>query len=448
MLQRIRTQLTPFLTTKDFMIFVGMLLLGTLITSLYAYGHKADGDVTQMFDKVISYFQDGKIVPYGPASASGSTGHVPGSFLTLALVLPMKVWFSIWAPLVFLWFLHLSGFLFLASVMKNYLGPLSFFFLTLMFWINPYRASEVFLWNPSYMFFTGCFHLWTLYHWQRTPNLIWSTLHTLSLFLGVQIHPSVVILVGVSAIFFFINLRSVSLKRVLPGVLLGAALGLATLIPFFIEVARNPEVMPQAGNDKGYLFYGLLHVFPVLKSFWYWILFGSFISQTHVFHKTGFSWIGTEGLRSFAEIVFLVSRFAVGAFGVLLSFYLNFRVWKWVKHQNPKWTDWSKFSFPIQYLSAAFVMNLVFNAISPTTPQYWHVLYVFPSAVISVALGLQILLDQRPDLVPRVTKGLVLLGFYFTLFNLFAARESHKYNWNKSLPETFLEYSLEKATPK
>jgi hypothetical protein len=445
MLHKVRNSVTPLTTHRARFAFIGLLFLGSFFALLFAYGHQADGDVTQMFDKILTYFREGKITPYGPASASGSTGHVPGSLLSLSLVLPMKVWYSIWAPLTFLWLLHLLGFLFLCNVMKNYLEVTSFFFLTIMFWINPYRASEVFLWNPGYMFFAGCFHLWTLFWWQKNPCFFWSFLHVFALFVGLQIHPSVVILGGVSFTFLLIHWKNLAPWKVIPGLVLGALVGLATLIPFFIEFLANPHIMPQAGNEKGYLFFGLVHVFPVLKSAWYWILFGSSIFQTHIFHKTSFSWISDPLIKLIAEYFFLISKYLVGAVSVILSFYFNSRVFKRLREMKIKISNLSHLPFPLLYVLVVFSMNLLFNAISPTTPQYWHVLYVFPAAVISAALGLEMALKNRT--FKNYSKiGLAFLCFYFSLFNMIASRESLKHNWGKNFQEIFDDYSKKQKT--
>lgn len=413
-------------------------LLGLLVAPAYFYGHKSDGDVVQLFDRMIIFFDSGQILPYGPASSSGASGNVPGSFLSLALVLPMLIVKSPWSSLSFLLLLHFTAFLLLCRVMSQYIRVEAFLFLAIMFWLNPYRASEVFLWNPGYMFFAGVLHFWTLHQLLKKKNIFWTAFNILSLFLAAQIHPSALILCGITGLFFLFNRKQFSWW----GIFLGIGIGFSTLIPFFIEVSRDPSLMPKPGNKEGHLFFGLLYVFPVLKAIWYWVLFGSFISQTHVFHKTAFHWIQLDWLRAIVEIVFTVLKYTIGAVGVVFSIYLNFQFFKFFKSKfKDHFFRVGQTPFPVQYAFASFLLAVVMTAVSPTTPQYWHLLYVFPAALISLAFSFHLFFDELTWVKKNFSKLALALGIYFIIFNLLAARESHKYNWDKSLHSTLIEYA-------
>ena len=97
-----------------------LILLGFLMMTLFGYSHFIDGDVIQILDKAHIFVTQGKLIPYGNVSSSGASGNIPGAFLTLSSGLPMKLWFSPWAALIFLGFLHFLGLLMFQNVLKKF----------------------------------------------------------------------------------------------------------------------------------------------------------------------------------------------------------------------------------------------------------------------------------------------------------------------------------------
>ena len=412
-----------------------IVLTGLLVTALYAYGHRVDGDVIQLLRLGHSLVVKGVLIPFGSFSSSGSSGNVPGAFLSLAIGLPMKIWHSPWSALGFLTILHLAAFLMVLSVMKNFVAPIALLALAVLIWLNPWRASEVFLWNPGYIFFASAFHFWTAYRLSKKRSFLFSALHALSLFLALQIHASFVILVLTT----FLLLITRALKVSWAGAGLGTLLGLASLIPYFLAGIADPRIFPQPGaGGDGHLFYGLLYVWPLLKGLWYWILFGSPIFQKHIFHQLEYDWVQPENLQIAFKYTWTVVKYSVGLAGVILSFYVNYRFYSNHKHVFRLWRarygdgdNWVVF-----YVVAAFAAAMVSVAISPTSPIYWHLLFIWPFSI----LPLVFFIDSRcsgSGQAARVTAIIWFCAVYFTCFNVFGALGSRKHSIETNFHDTY-----------
>lgn len=419
--------------------------LGFVLTALFGYGHLIDGDVIQNINKAHLFVTQNILTPFGNITGSGSTGNVPGGFLTLAAGLPMKIWFSPWSALIFLAFLHYLSLLMYQNVLKNFAPAFMQTVLIIFFWLNPWRLSEVFLWNPGYIYFATMLHMWSAYHLSKRPSFWFSFLHGQSLFLGLQIHPSFAILVFIT--FMLLWMRA--LKPHLGGTVFGIFFGFLLLTPYFIMGLRDPSLFPQpgSGDGKGFLFYGLIYVYPLLKGFWYWILFGSNIFQTHIFHQLDFSWLQNATAEQVLRFVWTVIKYAMGVAGVALSFYVNyrlfkryqpaFRVWKY-KMQNPQ--DWLAL-----YAITAFVATLLATAIAPTLPIYWHLLYSWPMTIIPLLLYLTEAL-QNPPIQRRARQYLMAVCLYFVMANLFGALGSKKHDIRQNFHEIYFKICKETCT--
>ena len=355
----------------------------------------------------------------------------------------MKIWFSPWAAVTFLALLHFLALMMFYNVLKNFMGPAwSLTGLMIFFWLNPWRLSEVFLWNPGYIYFASLVHMWSAFHLSRKKSFGFSLLHCLSLFLGLQIHPSFIILCFMTMILLWMK----ALKPHFPGVFVGILMGLLSLTPYFLAGLEDPSLFPQMGgeNKKGHLFFGLLHIYPLLKGVWYWILFGSNIFQTHVFHQLEFSWIGQPHLEKIFILLWTLVKYGLGLLGVMLSFYINFIFFKSHKqkmnilsYKMKKPEDW----LPI-YTLTAFMAAFVCTALSPTLPIYWHLLYIWPMAIIPLLLQFdQWITDQK--WAGHIKKYILTLVAYFCMTNFLAAMGSKKHDIGKAFHDHYFEICLD-----
>lgn len=428
-----------------------IVLISFLQTLHYIYGHRIDGDVSQLLDRVILFETESKLLPYGPATSSGASGQVPGAFLSSAVALPTALFNSIYAPMVFLFLLHALSFLWLFQVFKKSLGGKALLLFALMWWLNPYRAAEVFMWNPGYMYVVAAAHLVTLYYLHQAVEpkykLLWTTLHILVLAWGLQIHPSVLILGGLTLWLWW--MRQVSPHWI--GVGLGALLAALWLLPFLLEVLNNPDLLPKSRQDsEAHLFFGLTRVWPVLKGPWYWVNFGGFAPPSHLLNDTRFTWAGAweVGLSGF----WLGIKWIFGLIGVFLSLWVNYHFFKQRRGLFAFWRPLThlQFQFLDYYAVGAMSVILFFVALSPATPQYWHILYTFPIALYPLLRAVDLNLMEHSKVWRWTLKPTAMVGLavYFILFNFFGAQESRKHSVERSFHERYLEYRQTQTLPK
>lgn len=419
-----------------------MIIVGFLLAALYSYGHLIDGDVIQNLVKAHEFVTYGKITPYGNISSSGISGNVPGVFLTLIAGLPMKLVHSPWSALVVIAIMHFFALMMFVNVLKNYVSPITITALYVFFWLNPWRASEVFIWNPAYIFFVSLLHMWSAYYLSKSRSFLFSFIHAQSLFLGLQVHPSFIIL-------FFMTMLLLWTKAMKPnwkGTVSGIIFGIITLVPYIIAGLKDPSLFPQTGggDDKGFLFFGLLYVYPLLKAFWYWILFGSTIFQTHIFHQTEYSWIGNDFLRVAFKYMWLVLKYSIGIAGVLFSFNVNFKFYKKYKKQFNiiKYKFSNNDNWLAQYAILAFSSALIATAISPTLPIYWHLLYIWPMAIIPLMLRLEELFNLS-SVARKVRIIVAASAVYFVIFNIVGALGSKKHDISSSFHDLYFKQCKE-----
>lgn len=415
-----------------------LLLLGFLLTALFCYSHFIDGDVIQILAKAHIYVTKDILIPYGNESLSGARGNIPGSFLTWASGFPMKLWFSPWAALGFLAFLHFLAFLMYRNVLKNFISSTGLIFLVILFWLNPWRLSEVFLWNPAYVFFVSLFHMWSAFYLSKNKSFIFSVLHGLSLFLGLQVHPSFIIL-------FFMTMMLLWMRAMRPhwmGTIVGICLGLISLIPYILAGLKDPSVFPRPGSHEGtgFIFFGLVYVYPLLKGFWYWILFGSSVFQTHIFHQIHFQWLENVNLEWGAKVIWTVIKYTFGVFGVGLSFYVNFKFYKEnrAKFNVFKYKMRNSKEWLVLYAITAFWSMMLATALAPTLPIYWHLLYVWPMTLIPLLVRANDFY-QKVEWQERTKKYFVALAVYFVMTNFFAALGSKKHDINQPFHDLYFQ---------
>jgi hypothetical protein len=422
-------------------IHILLIILGFLLTALFAYGHFIDGDVIQILQKAHLFVTQGVLTPYGNVSTSGASGATPGAFLTLATGGAMKIWFSPWSALALLALLHFLAYLMFYDVVKNFVSVKTWIFIPLLFWLNPWRLSEVFLWNPGYIFVAAALHMWSAFYLSKQRSFVFSLVHSLSIFLALQIHASFFILILMT--FFLLWTRA--LKPHWTGAFSGILLGILSLVPYLLAGLEDPSLFPQpgSGDGKGFLFFGLVAVYPLLKGFWYWILFGSTIFQTHVFHQVHFQWLGEGSLVALlVGKAWLIIKYLVGVGGVALSFVVNYGFYQGHKNKLKIWKSRQQSSqeWLVYYCICAFWAALVATALSPTLPIYWHLLMVWPMALVPLILFINQTFESGSLLGSlRFKRYFLVLLVYFSLTNFFAAMGSKKHDIRQSFHELYFE---------
>ncbi len=226
-------------------------------------------------------------------------------------------------------------------------------------------------------------HLWSALKMRERKSFFYSFIHVLSIGLAMQLHYSWPILAVISVYLFYRNLGQVSWLGVAAAILTL----IASLVPYLQELASNESI--QRESDR-YIGYGLVHVYPVLKALLYWLRYGSMLFSNKVIAYSEFDWLtNIEWLKLTALTVWKSAVFIVGAVSVVISARLNWLWWKRIKpivrrsQQSLLTTQWLEL-----YAFGAVVGVLISAALSPITFSYWHLILVYPFAIIPILCGL------------------------------------------------------------
>jgi hypothetical protein len=239
----------------------------------------------------------------------------------------------------------------------------------------------------NYVFLLGAAHLWTAYQQRREPSFWASFLHVLALGAFFQLHFSFVLLALASVLLVVRGWFRPSWG----GVALGVGLIALALIPWVEAVVANPSLLP---GHKGFLFRGLILLFPLLRGILYWLRYSSlsFGGDMTNFDFTpllggGGQWLGSS-LRIFATAAGVVSVAApVGA-----------AVWMWQRNRRrwrqrpPGIRDQTWLQGYVVWTFGAAVLTF---ALSPTTVMAWQGFSVLHAAVLPLVFWVAVLLRSR-----------------------------------------------------
>ena len=108
-----------FIERYSHTLFFGFFIIGLLLSLLYSNHQIVSGNQEQMLDKGYLGASQGIWLSYG--NAASAIGNVPGSLSAYIVGIPLTLWFSPWAPMLFLLLLHILSFYLLDSVIKHWL---------------------------------------------------------------------------------------------------------------------------------------------------------------------------------------------------------------------------------------------------------------------------------------------------------------------------------------
>jgi hypothetical protein len=221
-----------------------------------------------------------QMVWFGNPLSTG--GKAPGGITSLLVGLPLLLWRDHRAATEAVALCHLAAFLVLDRTLARIVSPWERLPFAILYWLSPWQLYfGTFLWNPNYLFLGGAVHLATAWRLRRAPGLAASLLHTATLVLGMQIHPSFLLLATASALLWWRGY----LRPHAGGAALGAALGALPLVPWAREVIAHPAVLAEV--HKGFPGRGLLFSLP--RGILYWLRYSSL------------SLAGRSGLFDFTE---------------------------------------------------------------------------------------------------------------------------------------------------
>ncbi|MCY9872521.1 3-deoxy-D-manno-octulosonic acid transferase [Vibrio barjaei] len=419
--------------------FMGF-LVGLVFAFVYASNQVIAGDQTQMLHKGYLAAYSGIWTNFG--NAASAVGSVPGSLTTWLVAGPLLVWDSPWAPVVLLFALRILSLFLLDSVIKQVFDNPMRLALLALYWLNPWLLYDSLLYNPSYLCFFATLHLWSAFKMREGGNTFLNTfLHILSIGLAMQLHYSWPVLAVLSLYLLYRGMGKVSWLGVMAALL---ALGLS-LIPYLLEYMVNEQLSRE--SDR-YIGYGLVHVYPVLKALLYWFRYASLLFSNKVIAYSEFDWLTSiEWLRMTALYAWKGLIFIVGGLSVLVSVKANWDWWQQIKSKIKRSTSTEVLSDKTLWLKlyafGAVIGVLVSAALSPITFSYWHLILVYPIAIIPMLFAVKKWSNEKPQLMNKIAP---LFCVYIIMINLLASHDSIKYSYKVNYAdqvETFLQLTPE-----
>ena len=341
-----------------------------------------DPDVGQILGKAEALVQEGRLIHHG--NRSSGMGSVMGPLTSLVAGLPMLIHNDISAPLLLIEILHVFALLMLLSVVSRHVGVSALPWVLLFFWLNPWRVSEVFLWNPAYLIFTSSLHLWSASRSVEKASFWMSFLNVTAVMLSMQLHNSFIVLGLLSLLLIYWRQVKVNWW----GAGLAFSLFLASLVPFALEVAANPDLMVGNKNPKAFLFRGLIYVFPTLKGIVYWLRFNSGFFPKDVFKGVELAiWLGEGGLTAVLQVMWDIVKHVFAVISIVFVARWNYQFLKPRLSQLKFWQLRDKAEpFVVHYAFAGFLSLLFASMISPIDFNYWHLIILFPCSQLPLYL--------------------------------------------------------------
>ncbi|CAJ1771994.1 hypothetical protein PEKONANI_00567 [Aeromonas jandaei] len=426
-------------------LFAACIFVGLLLSWLFSDHQLLTGDQTQMLYKGYLGAYEGVWLSYG--NAASAVGNVPGSLSALLIGGPLLLWDSPYAPMVLLLAMRLVGFLLFDAVIRQVFDDRVRLLFLVLCWLNPWFQYESLLYNPSYLFLFSAMHCWSAWHMRERASFWHMIVHLLAIGMAMQLHYSWPLLAVMSTYLFWRRILKVSWSGVVVATLLIAA----SLIPYAMEVMSNSHITQNVDPEarQRYIGWGLVHVYPVLKSVLYWLRYGSWLFASKLVNDTQFIWLaGHEYLQMAAIWVWRIVIYGVGSATVLLAAKANWQLWRELK---PRLLRSDRASVDGEswlglYALAAVLAVLVSAALSPIIFNYWHLMLIFPYALFPILL----LLVRWSRRYPQwVGKGLLAATLFCTAVNLIAASDSTKFSYQADYKLQVQEYLQEmKLQPK
>lgn len=378
-------------TPKERVLLAAIFLFGLGISIAMLVRSQVGGDQLNLLARGWLLAVDGVFIPHGNPLSSG--GNAPGGITTLLVGLPLFAWRDHRAPTALILLFHVAAYVLLDRIVHRDLGSRARLPFALLYWLNPWRLyHSAFLWNPNYLFLFGALHLWAIRHQRERPHFFASLVLAGSIVLAFQIHPSALLLLGSAGLLW---LRR-SFRLHWTGAILGALFAALPLVPWALALGDHPEI---SAANQGFLFRGLLYVFPLIRGLLYWLRQASLSigGKMAVFDFTpdfgaGFDAWATPAAKALA---------ALGAVTILAVLTANLRLGKkivrrgWLRRLPAEVNAKSGRRFLEEYAVWTFLAAVVVYAGAPTTIMNWQGLVILHAAVLPPLLWVHALLRTR-----------------------------------------------------
>ena len=258
--------------------------------------------------------------------------------------------------------------------------------------------------------------------------------------MAMQLHYSWTILAVMSLFLLYKSIVKVNWF----GVFFAAVVIIVSLIPYIQEFMQNEAIRSNEGNKDGkrYIGWGGVHVYPVLKAFLYWLRYGSFIFTNKLVTGANFDWLTSiHILQVILKYAYQAILFAFGAITLWISFKANKYLYQEIKGTiRTRYTQTLESKAWLQvYILGALIGVLISAILSPIVFNYWHLLIIFPYALLPFLL----FVDKFQ--MDKVSKYFLPIVIYLVCINLVAAIDSKKYDLNANYSEQVTQYIQKKS---
>jgi len=371
-------------------------------------------------------------VPLGNPVASSAGGYVPGGLTALVVGLPLKLWMHPRAPVVLILICHVVAYLMLDRVVGEALGARARLVFAVVYWLNPWRLYQsAWLDNSNYVFLTGALHTWACYRQRHTSSFLHSALLVGAVGLTLQLHVDAMILV-IAAVLLW--LRG-GWRPHWGGVAVGAAVTVGALVPFFLEVAREPRLLP---GSEGTIGRNLVQIWPPFKGLLYWFRYASLDCSKSMWMLDFTPAFGARADALLMPLFSILRRLA--SVTVIVSVVANLWLWRRRRASPSAGTGdpTSARTWLGEYALWTFVACFIANALSPSVVTWWHNLIALHAAVLPLVLGADALLASPRT--PWVRRGMAAWAALSVILLLGMAFASDQYRQGGRDP---VEYVLE-----
>ncbi len=413
-----------------------IVVLGSVFGCLFACTQDLRYDEIQLLHKGTQLARHLNLVPFGNV-VTGGLGHSPGILTSLLVGIPMMVVMSPISPVVLVFILHFISLYLYANLTREIFGRRILIIVLLFYWLSVWHTSKMILWNPSYLFFLSTIHLWSSYH-SRSRKSAWHTFSlTLAIGAALQVHSSWVILALLSTFLYWRGLIRIHW----PAFIAACLIILAMLIPYFIDLfaPSKPDTIIIASD--AFIGRGLIYGYPLMKGLFYWIRYASTYFSSDIFTGTTYGWM-PGWLASLVSILMGSLKWVLAMVTLVVSCWANFELLKKAK-QSLKRREFNDSKDWLQsYACWTFVSVFIAVAASPITTSYWHLLIVFPQAI----LPLLFFWDRHEALLQLVSRSKpILTGFVVvvSLISFFGAMSSVRHDYKIDVHSEFLRLDKE-----
>ncbi len=398
------------------------IILFVLFSLLYGNNQFLPNDATEMFKNGFNALYNRHIADL-----------VNLNFPTLVILLPLQVIDNAYSPLISLIIIKLIAGLLFISGLKPYLKSNTIVWFVILYFLSPWLLYLSHFSYVSYLdlgvalFFKATS---VLAQRQTTPGVrtIWTIVMLLGIAWCVQFHHAWTILAFTTAFLLLFRIIKITLLGFFCGLL--AAGGLTYL--FAIAVSNDIYSYLERLFSDSYFGYGLVHVYPVLKSVLYWVRFSSTLVQNDLLIKADFAWMtSSEVVEQGIRYLWLGITYIVGAcslFFSLCSNYLVIRNAPSIINLQPK-TNQPHYFLP--GISIAMLLGvIIYASLAPYLLKSSDLILCFGVSLIPIMLVIDKyhLTDSKKHYIWLIS----IIGF-LAIANLMGAVSSNDYNRENNL---------------